>query len=342
MWPQNAARGGFGVSAVQNDRLSVDEHRVNSLRILVGSLEGGLVDDRLEIEDDNIGCLADLESSAVGKSQLPGGHFSHLVDSRFQREQFQLPAVSSQYAREAAIVPGVWHASGGVCADGSTVGSDHRQRMPQNTLHFPFVDDEIDHSDTTVSLDQQVDARLDAIALPRAGYVGHSLADPLAVGTIADGSDLDVIPFDLEEVRPVVCSTNHVTGNPPSLHGIFQSAKQRAAATFVCPGWYQLGHSRASGVVRVDVDADSLAVAVGSLDHGQRLSGRAPVLTAGCLVMRDLHRQSGLSTYLDRLTDGLDQRRSFSADVRGILPSVTRGNAGQGHDFICFAVDPRR
>ena len=65
------------MSAVQNDRLSVDEHRVNSLRILVGSLEGGLVDDRLEIEDDNIGCLADLESSAVGKSQLPGRSEEH-------------------------------------------------------------------------------------------------------------------------------------------------------------------------------------------------------------------------------------------------------------------------
>ena len=66
MWSQNAARAGFGVSAVQNDREAVDEHRVNSLGVLVRSLEGGLVDDRLEVEDDNIGRLADLEGSAVG------------------------------------------------------------------------------------------------------------------------------------------------------------------------------------------------------------------------------------------------------------------------------------
>src|SRR5579864_998572 len=86
--------------AAVNDKVAVDDHRVDALRILVRILESRLVCDRVEIEQHDVGGLPLANDASVGKAQLRCRHPRHFVDRRLEAEEFELASVSPESARE--------------------------------------------------------------------------------------------------------------------------------------------------------------------------------------------------------------------------------------------------
>mgnify|MGYP005784610341 CR=1 FL=1 len=104
---QHHAVSHAGVSPVLHHQLTVDHHVLNALRVLNGIRKGALVDDRLRVEDGDIGVSAFPQLASVRHIEGGSRFLRHLVNSLLQGQSLVLTDVFSQDSGECAVHSGM-------------------------------------------------------------------------------------------------------------------------------------------------------------------------------------------------------------------------------------------
>src|SRR5688572_28733663 len=97
---ERPARALVGDGALRDYRTSVDEDMPDADRVVVRILERGFVLNGCRIEQHEIGKHAGTDQTAIGNADPNGGLRSHLAHGVFQRQEFLITHIVSEYARK--------------------------------------------------------------------------------------------------------------------------------------------------------------------------------------------------------------------------------------------------
>lgn len=293
-------------------------------------LERRVIDDRLGIEDDQVGSQPHFDPAAVLQTQSIGWPARHLLYGRLQRHEGLLPDVAAQDAGVGAVEPGV-HLL--VCVDsrrryGVAVGADHPQWMSQEvagvSLH-PTVDDSRHGASLLLFELQNSLRRFDSASL---GYLRDGTPHHALVRL-----RLDVRNYPRVEPGSHVSETRgDLLPDTPPRTWVTQASHVLVGASRLGPRRDELLYSGPGSVVRMTVVGDVQAFAPGLLEDLQHL--RTVAVPARGLPpapqvrlreygqMRVLDRHPRPLADVDRLFDGRDVLAGAKAGVRGVEDAV--------------------
>ena len=112
--PQDTRRTLAGVPPIQHYRDASGKYVRDTFRVPVRLFEGGVIDDRLGVEDDQVGGVALGDDASVAKAEPLGRKAGHLPDGVLQRQDGRLfPDVPTQDTRVGAVEAGGGGGGGG-------------------------------------------------------------------------------------------------------------------------------------------------------------------------------------------------------------------------------------
>src|SRR5215208_3494238 len=130
MSAEQAAGPGTGVLPLIDHDDAIDDHHLDAFGVLVRIVKAGAVGNRLGVEQDEIGSVADGDRTAFRKAGRRGRAAGHLADGSRQAEKAEIAGVMSQNPRKGSIEPGMRLALPGdpVRSNARTVGADYDER----------------------------------------------------------------------------------------------------------------------------------------------------------------------------------------------------------------------
>ncbi len=139
------------------------------------------------------------------------------------------------------------------------------------------------------------------------------------------GGDHDLVPAHAPRAGAPALAVHQAVGDGalPRL-GIGQALEQLRDAAVVHPRGQQVVHLGAARRVGIDVAGHVHPAGAGAVDHAEDAVHLAPVLAAGSLHVRDLHRHAALLADADGLLGGLLQRGRLAANVREVEAAPRR------------------
>ncbi|HEU4753280.1 MAG TPA: hypothetical protein VFU47_09250, partial [Armatimonadota bacterium] len=292
-----------GAAVVQHDP-AVDQHVRDADGRGERLLDGGGVPDRLGIEKDDIRLHPGFQPSAAGEAHAAGRERGHLADRLFQGEDPLLPDVAPEHAREAA-------GRARVHAPQARIAAEHGAWVTHEAAEVLLLHRGHDHGLVPAGklpggLNDGADDLRGRLAGLR-GERGDSLPYPGGVRGVEGEADA----LRPAHVRQRLLPDGQVLEAPAG------------------------GHGRDGGGpedVRIHVQADVQAVAVGAVDAVQHLRGFPPHRTGGELDVGDLGRNAGLLRNPHQLVEGGEGAVAFIADVADVEAAGRRLRAG-GHFF---------
>ena len=335
---KHMARLRAGVLAPRDHDHAVHDHIGNPDRVLRGVLEGGLVHDRVGVEDGYVGAHAWPEHPAIGEARDLGGKRRHLADRVGQRQHFLLAHVDTEHAREGPIKPRVRPAGKlHVRVHGFAVRADAHPGLLHRQLDVRFAHREVDGFSRRVLGDQQVAQRVHGFFAHAARHFVQALAFVLLVFRLLTGRHQDAVPsayafhFVVVPARQPLIDRSADFG---AARRVFESRHDLPRRALQILRRQALLEPGPSGNVGILVGGDIHAAVARRLDDPHLLCHSSPVDMTIHLEMQDVSRQARLLRDPNRLLDRLNAVRAFASNVAGVDATVFRRDLRERDQFV--------
>ncbi len=310
--------------AVVHDGDAVHKDMLDSPWVAGWRHEGGRIQHRLGVENDEVGAGSWPDDAALAQAQPARRQPGHPMDRLFPREKPLLARVAAQDAREGAeaarmdavlVRPFRGDARGAVRGDAG-------ERRAQYQPHLLLGDGEDNRDDKPAC--QEVENRLVGRHAALTRDLGHGT--PLQRAVLRRNRDLELLPVDLH--------LGHIVGHAVTEARLLDPLREFLGGDLLRPrgerGHPQPGHERGVGV---DVAGDIDARGARGVDAREHLARFAPVAPALRLEVRDLQAHSGLARHPQLLLHGLGEVVTLVAQVRRVQPAYCGHFGHQGGDL---------